>query len=202
STEINCGQVRGPLQLTFARSIDPIVPLDLSITRVAVTNEKDASKERGMGRKTLVPYGLYRGHGFYNPFFARKTKFSCADLALFWESLRLAWDLDRSAGRGLMALRGLYVFSHANALGNAAAHELFDRVAVQRRPEVESPRCFADYHVLVNIREKSEGGAEEVPLPEGITLTRLVGGAMSEPLSGSSRDAADLVLVSALEHWP
>jgi CRISPR-associated protein Csd2 len=175
STNINCGQVRGPLQLTFARSIDPIVPLDLSITRVAVTREEDASKERGMGRKAMVPYGLYRGHGFFNPFFARKTKFSRADLALFWESLRMAWELDRSAARGMMALRGLYVFSHANALGNAPAHELFERVMIRRRPEVETPRRFTDYEALINVREKSEGRVEEVPLPEGITLTRLVG---------------------------
>lgn len=175
STNINCGQVRGPLQLTFARSIDPVVPLDLSITRVAVTREEDAGKERGMGRKALVPYGLYRGHGFFNPFFARKTGFGRADLALFWDALRLAWDLDRSAARGLMALRGLYVFSHETALGNAAAHELFDRVVVRRRPGVEAARRFGDYQVLVNAGEKGDGGAEEVPLPEGVTLSRLVG---------------------------
>ena len=176
STNINCGQVRGPLQLTFARSIDPIVPLDLSITRVAVTREEDASKERGMGRKALVPYGLYRGQGFFNPFFARKTKFSRTDLALFWESLRMAWDLDRSAARGLMALRGLYVFSHANALGNAAAHELFSLFSVQRGVEVEAPRRFTDYNVQFDGKSlPRETTLTGQPLPEGITLTRLVG---------------------------
>jgi CRISPR-associated protein Csd2 len=165
STNINCGQVRGPLQLTFARSIDPIVPLDLSITRVAVTREEDAGKERGMGRKAMVPYGLYRGHGFFNPFFAKKTGFKRDDLDLFWKALRLAWDLDRSAGRGLMALRGLYVFSHANGLGSAAAHELFDLVSVKRREGVEAPRRFTDYDVRL----------ADAPPPEGVTLTRLVG---------------------------
>jgi CRISPR-associated protein Csd2 len=176
STNINCGQVRGPLQLTFARSIDPIVPLDLSITRVAVTREEDASKERGMGRKALVPYALYRGHGFFNPFFARKTKFSRDDFALFWKSLRLAWDLDRSAARGLMALRGLYVFSHADALGNAAAHALFDLLSVDRAENVEAPRRFTDYKVQFAGKPlPQETTLTGEPLPEGITLTRLVG---------------------------
>jgi CRISPR-associated protein Csd2 len=175
STNINCGQVRGPLQLTFARSIDPIVPLDLSITRVAVTREEDAGKERGMGRKALVPYGLYRSHGFFNPFFARKTKFSRADLALFWEALRLAWDLDRSASRGMMALRGLYVFSHATPVGSAPAHELFDRIVVRRRASVEAARRFSDYEVLVNQAEGAEGEPVDLPLREDVALTRLVG---------------------------
>ncbi|HJT76446.1 MAG TPA: type I-C CRISPR-associated protein Cas7/Csd2 [Gemmataceae bacterium] len=176
STNINCGQVRGPLQLTFARSIDPIVPLDLSITRVAVTREEDSGKERGMGRKALVPYGLYRGYGFFNPFFADKTRFGRADLALFWDALRLAWDLDHSASRGMMALRGLYVFSHANPLGNAAAHELFDLFSVARSNGAEAPRRFTDYEVRFAGKplpeEKTLTGG---PLPEGVTLTRLVG---------------------------
>jgi CRISPR-associated protein Csd2 len=165
STGINCGQVRGPIQLTFARSIDPIVPLDLSITRVAVTRVEDAAKERGMGRKAMVPYGLYRGHGFINPHFARQTGLSTDDLALFWEAWRHMWDLDRSASRGMMALRGLYVFTHANGLGNAAAHKLFERINVSRKPGVEVPRQFADYTVMVN----------EADLPEGITLNKLEG---------------------------
>jgi CRISPR-associated protein Csd2 len=175
STNINCGQVRGPLQLTFARSIDPVVPLDLSITRVAVTREEDAGKERGMGRKALVPYGLYRGYGFFNPYFARKTKFSRDDLALFWKALQQAWDLDRSAARGLMALRGLYVFSHDSGLGSAPAHELFDRIVVRRRDGVDAPRRFTDYEVLVNRRAQPNGATEESPLPEGVSLIRLVG---------------------------
>jgi CRISPR-associated protein Csd2 len=164
STGINCGQVRGPLQFTFARSIDPIVPLDLSITRVAVTRQEDASKERGMGRKAMVPYGLYRGQGFFNPYFARKTKFSRADLEVFWEALQLSWDNDRSAARGLMAPRGLYVFSHSSAMGNAPSHELFDRIVVDRDQQVEAPRRFG--HYAVSIKEES--------WPNGITLTRLI----------------------------
>jgi CRISPR-associated protein Csd2 len=183
STNINCGQVRGPLQLTFSRSIDPIVPLDLSITRVAVTREEDASKERGMGRKAMVPYGLYMGHGFFNPFFAQKTKFKRADLDLFWEALRLAWDLDRSASRGLMALRGLYVFSHSSGVGNAPAHVLFDEIDVQRKKDVEAPRRFTDYAVTIGWMDKEGAGAQQAaegiaakkPLPEGVTLTRLIG---------------------------
>jgi len=178
STEVNCGQVRGPLQLTFARSIDPVIPLEVSITRVAITRQQDAevaAKEAGeeegkgkrteMGHKALVPYGLYRSHGFYNPFFAQNTKFDDQDLTIFWEALEKIWDLDRSAARGLMAWRGLYVFSHAGALGNAPAHVLFDRISVKRRADVEAPRFFSDYEVEINGQN----------LPSGITLTRLVG---------------------------
>jgi CRISPR-associated protein Csd2 len=190
STNINCGQVRGPLQLTFARSIDPIVPLDLSITRVAVTREEDAGKERGMGRKAMVPYALYRGHGFFNPHFAQKTKFCRADLELFWEALQRSWDVDRSASRGLMALRGLYVFSHSSAVGNAPAHQLFDEIEVCRVAGIEAPRRFSDYEVSIHWQDKpvSEGTTEQQvpargpgeikkpkPLPQGVTLTRLVG---------------------------
>jgi CRISPR-associated protein Csd2 len=176
TTEVNAGQVRGPIQLTMARSIDPIVPLDLSITRVAITKEEDANvvvsdegegkrgKTTEMGRKALVPYGLYRSFGFYNPHFAAKTMYTEEDLAVFWEALRGMWDLDRSASRGMMALRGLYIFSHSNAYGNAPAHQLFERIAIQRRLGVEAPRRFVDYEVAVNERE----------LPAEITLTRLV----------------------------
>lgn len=167
STGINCGQVRGPLQLTFARSIDPIIPLDLAITRVAVTREEDASKERGMGRKALVPYGLYRGYGFFNPHFAKRTKFSAADLALFWEALQRMWDLDRSASRGLMSLRGLYVFSHEDGLGNAPTQDLFKHVEMRPLGDDKTPRSFSDYRDNVKIDEQD--------LPSGITLTRLTG---------------------------
>src|SRR5262249_43930358 len=139
TTGVNCGQVRGPVQLTFARSIDPVVPLDLSITRIAITKPEDVEvviveesdgkkgeskgKVTEMGRKALLPYGLFRGHGFFTPHFARTTCVTAEDLDLFWHALRQMWDLDRSASRGLMTLRKLYVFSHDNALGNAPAHK-------------------------------------------------------------------------------
>jgi len=157
------GQVRGPLQLTFARSIDPIVPLDLSITRVAITQE-GTDKRTEMGRKALVPYALYRGQGFFTPHFAKNTGFNNNDLKLFWEALQDAWELDRSASRGMLALRGLYIFSHENPRGNAPAHRLFERVRVARLPEVQAPRAFADYVVTI----------DDATLPEGVTLTRLV----------------------------
>ncbi len=168
----NCGQVRGPVQMTFARSIDPVTPLDLSITRVALENRGDKPREDDdekaatgtMGRKTLIPYGLYKGFGFFSPHFAQKTGVTQADLSTFWSALQQMWDLDRSASRGMMACRGLYVFSHENGLGNAPAHVLFERVEVHRKDGVESPRQFANYNVMVK---------EETS--EGITLTRLVG---------------------------
>ncbi|MCC6314060.1 MAG: type I-C CRISPR-associated protein Cas7/Csd2 [Thermomicrobiales bacterium] len=174
-TDYKAGQVRGPVQFTFARSIDPIVPMDVSITRVALTNAKeerqatDANAEGAthgtMGRKTLVPYGLYRAQLFINPHFGKRTGFDEADLAAIWEALERMWDLDRSASRGMTACRGLYVFSHDSALGNAPAHTLFDRVTVARRPGVAAPRAFADYEVRID-----DGG-----LPTGVALTRLVG---------------------------
>jgi CRISPR-associated protein Csd2 len=177
TTGVNCGQVRGPVQLTFARSIDPIVPLDLSITRVAVTREEDATvivaeeggegvggKQTEMGRKALVPYGLYRSHGFFNPHFAGRTGATAEDLGLFWQALQNMWDLDRSSSRGLMACRGLYVFSHESPLGNAPAHRLFDRVSVKCKDGVEAPRSFSDYTVSVN----------DSDLPAGISLAELV----------------------------
>lgn len=170
------GQVRGPLQLTFARSIDPIVPLDISITRVAITQE-GADKRTEMGRKALVPYALYRGQGFFTPHFARDTGFSEQDLALFWEALTRAWDLDRSATRGMLALRGLYIFSHDNPRGNAPAHRLLERVVVSRRPDVLAPRQFTDYRVTVN----------DAGLPEGITLARLVDESLVPAAPGIAR---------------
>mgnify|MGYP000914535038 CR=1 FL=1 len=178
TTGVNCGQVRGPLQLTFARSIDPIVPLDLSITRVAVTREEDAEvvvtggeerasgKQTEMGRKALVPYGLYRCYGFFNPHFAAQTGMDRADLALVWQALQSMWGLDRSAARGLMACRGLYVFSHESALGNAPAEQLFARVSISPAyPAGGVPRSFTDYRV----------GVAEADLPAGVALSRLVG---------------------------
>ncbi len=188
TTGVNCGQVRGPIQLTFARSVDPIVPLDLSITRVAVTKEGDAEvvvNEKGdatgksteMGRKALVPYAVYRGHGFVTPHFAKQTGFSEEDLALFWEALRGGWELDRSSSRGLLALRGLYIFSHEHPLGNAPAHQLFERVAVVRRAGVEAPRRSRDYDIMV----------DERALPPGVALTRLVDETNSAVTMASAR---------------
>jgi CRISPR-associated protein Csd2 len=177
TTGVNCGQVRGPLQLTFARSIDPIIQLDLSITRVAVTREEDAKvvvaedgaegsggKVSEMGRKAVVPYGLYRCHGFFNPHFARTTGVTEEDLDLFWKALLNMWDTDRSSSRGMMACRGLYVFSHESDLGNAPAHRLFERIDVPPSAS-EAPRSFKDYDVRIG----------DQALPDGVTLTRLEG---------------------------
>lgn len=177
TTGVNCGQVRGPLQLTFSRSVDPIFPMDVAITRVAITKPEDANvvvgedgKSKGgktteIGRKWVVPYGLYIGHGFFSAPFALKTGASADDLSVFWDALRGMWDLDHSASRGLMALRGLYVFSHDDALGSAPAQDLFERVSVERVDDSMAARRFADYKVVV----------DEAALPEGVTLTRVVG---------------------------
>lgn len=146
--DYNAGQVRGPVQLTFARSIDPIVPLDLSITRVAITREGEA-KETEMGRKSVVPYGLYRAHGFFSAALAKQTGVSKEDLRLLWEAILHMFEHDRSAARGEMNLRGLYVFSHESARGNAPAHELFERIRATRKNGVDAPRAFSDYHVEV-----------------------------------------------------
>ena len=163
--EFNCGQVRGPLQLTFARSIDPVTPMDLSITRVAVTRTGE-DKETEMGRKALIPYGLYLGYGFFNPSQAEDTGFSSDDLALFLEALQGMWDLDRSASRGLMACRGLYVFSHSGALGSAPAHKLFELLSVSRNEGVEAARRFTDYTVCLDKNKLASDHA-------GVTLTEL-----------------------------
>ena len=166
----NAGQVRGPMQLTFARSISPIVALDITITRMAVATEKEAEAQGGdnrtMGRKALLPYGLYVAKGFFSPSFARQTGVTSEDLTLFWKSLENMWDFDRSASRGMMACRGLYVFSHQDGLGNAPAHKLFQRFEARLKGGVDAPRRYEDYVVAINDRE----------LPEGITLTKLVGG--------------------------
>ncbi len=169
STGINCGQVRGPVQLTFARSIDPIVALEHSITRMAVATEAEAEKQQGdnrtMGRKHTVPYGIYMAHGFVSSFLAKQTGFGEDDLELLWQALEHMFEHDRSAARGEMSTRGLYVFKHASELGNAHAHDLFDRVRVQRKPDVEVARAFSDYDVSV----------DEATLPSGITLIRRLG---------------------------
>ncbi|MBN6070804.1 type I-C CRISPR-associated protein Cas7/Csd2 [Aggregatibacter actinomycetemcomitans] len=151
TTEVNSGQVRGAVQLAFAQSIDPIVPLEISITRMAVTNEKDLEKERTMGRKYIVPYALYRVHGFISANLAAKTGFSDDDLAKLWQALQLMFEHDRSAARGEMAARKLIVFKHDNALGSQPAHKLFDAVKVERvNGESGTPASsFGDYKISV-----------------------------------------------------
>jgi CRISPR-associated protein Csd2 len=164
STEINCGQVRGPVQFAFARSVDPIVALEQAVTRMAVTNERDIDKERTMGRKEIVPYGLYVAHGFISPHLAADTGFTFDDLALLWQALQMMFEHDRSAARGEMSSRRLVVFEHESMLGNAPAHRLFERVAITRNDPTSPARAFADYTVTVN----TEG------LPPGITVHEMI----------------------------
>ena len=151
TTEINCGQVRGPVQMNFARSIDPIVQQEITITRVAVTSTRDAEKkDREMGRKHIVPYGLYRAEGYVSAALANQRCFTAGDLALLWESLANLFEHDRSAARGKMAARKLFIFKHANKLGNAPAHKLFECIRVARKNASTPPRAFADYEVAVD----------------------------------------------------
>jgi CRISPR-associated protein Csd2 len=161
STEVNCGQVRGPVQMAFAKSIDPIISLEHAVTRCAVTTEKEAEKQQGdnrtMGRKFTVPYALYRCHGFINPFLADQTGFSDEDLELFWKALGQMFELDRSAARGQMSPRALIVFEHKDKLGNWPAHKLFDLVKVCRKNGDKSARAFEDYSVSVNKAACPEG---------------------------------------------
>ncbi len=190
STGINCGQVRGPAQLSFARSAEAIVPLEISITRMAATNEAEKKKieeggngedgrteNRTMGRKHIVPYGLYRAHGFVSAKLAERTGFSTDDLAFLWEALKNMFEHDRSAARGEMAARKLIAFEHSNALGNAQAHDLFDRVVVQREnggdpiplgdkrlDNLPPARRFADYRVTI----------DRAAAPDGVTIHELL----------------------------
>jgi CRISPR-associated protein Csd2 len=154
STGKNAGQVRGPIQFTFARSIDPIFPMDNCITRVAVTKEDDADKQNGenraIGRKYTVPYGLYVCHGFITPNFAAATGFNEEDLQLFWEALENMFECDHSAARGLMSARKLFVFRHPNRLGNAPAYSLFDRIKITRKNPQSPARAFSDYEITVD----------------------------------------------------
>ncbi|MCQ5128657.1 type I-C CRISPR-associated protein Cas7/Csd2 [Butyricicoccus faecihominis] len=163
---LNCGQVRGPVQLGFARSIDPIVPQEVTITRVAITTEADAEKKgTEMGRKHIVPYALYRCEGYISANLARKTTgFSEEDLALLWNAILNMFEIDRSAARGKMAVRQLIVFKHDSELGNAPAYKLFETVKVERNQGVISPRAYADYTVSVKTED----------LPEGVTCTQMV----------------------------
>ena len=164
STGDNAGQVRGAVQLTFARSIDPVMTSEHTVTRMAVTDEKDKDKERTMGRKATVPYGLYRAHGFITAALARETTFSEDDLALLWEALKNMFDLDRSAARGLMAARRLIVFKHDDDLGNAPAHKLFELVKVEAKDPNRPARSFSDYEITV----------DESKLPKGVELLDLI----------------------------
>ncbi|WP_314259345.1 type I-C CRISPR-associated protein Cas7/Csd2 [Cardiobacterium hominis] len=158
TTEVNSGQVRGPVQLAFAQSLDPIVPLEVSITRMAVTNEKDLDKERTMGRKHIVPYALYRMHGFISANLAAKTGFSDEDLQKLWQALQMMFEYDRSAARGEMTARKLIIFKHNSILGSQPAHKLFERVTVERvQGESGSPAAaFSDYRINVD-REALQG---------------------------------------------
>lgn len=172
STGVNCGQVRGPVQLTFARSVDRIVSLEHSITRMAVATEAESEKQDGdnrtMGRKFTVPYGLYVAQGFVSAHLARQTGFSEDDLSLLWESLQNMFEHDRSAARGLMSTRGLYVFKHDSALGNAPAHALFERLRVARDPAVSIPRDFGAYSVTFDGEPVAAG--ERIQAAPGVTL--------------------------------
>lgn len=169
STDINAGQVRGPVQLTFARSIDPIASLEQSITRMAVTTDREAQQQDGgnrtMGRKEIVPYALYRMHGFVSPHLARQTGFSIEDVELLWQALENMFEVDRSAARGEMAPRALLVFEHDSMLGSAPAHRLFERIRVERKDQGRPPRSFSDYEVSID---------PDDTLPPGVRLHRRI----------------------------
>lgn len=161
STSINCGQVRGPVQLTFARSVDQVVSTEHSITRMAVTTEADAQKQSGdnrtMGRKFTIPYGLYRTHGFVSAPLAKQTGFSQEDLDLFWESIQNMFENDRSAARGLMSSRRLVIFEHASLMGNANVQDLFDRVKAERVGDLaKAAREFSDYKITLDGKELTQ----------------------------------------------
>lgn len=163
--KLNCGQVRGPVQLGFARSVDPIMPQALGITRVAITTEEDAEKKATeMGTKYIVPYGLYRCEGYISANLARKTTgFSEEDLDLLWKAIMNMFETDRSAARGKMVVRDLIIFKHDSELGNAPAHKLFELVKTEKHEDVAVPRSYTDYTVSVN----------EKGLPEGVTCIRM-----------------------------
>src|SRR3990172_7480049 len=169
STGINCGQVRGPIQLTFARSVDQIISQEHSITRMAVATEAEAEKQSGdnrtMGRKFTVPYGLYICHGFISAHLAQQTGFSKDDLELLFQALENMFENDRSAARGEMTARGLYVFKHESKLGNAPAHNLFEHITAELKDKSTPPRAFTDYQISV----------DETNMPNGVKLIRRVG---------------------------
>ncbi len=175
STGVNCGQVRGPVQLTFARSVEPIVALEHSITRMAVATEAEAEKQQGdnrtMGRKHTVPYGVYVAHGFVSSFLAKQTGFGADDLELLWQALAQMFEHDRSAARGQMATRGLYVFAHDSELGNAPAHALFERLTVTPREAGQVARSFGAYSVAFDGQGLDVGA--QVQAAPGVTLRRI-----------------------------
>jgi CRISPR-associated protein Csd2 len=165
--ENNCGQVRGAVQMNFARSIEPVTPLEITITRMAVATEKEAKSQEGdnrtMGRKNILPYGLYKAEGYISAHLAKQTGFNEDDLALLWEALINMFDHDRSAARGKMAARVLVAFKHDNILGNASAHSLLERLKVIRADSGEKPaRAFSDYKVIL----------DETSLPKGVTIEK------------------------------
>lgn len=165
SDRLNAGQVRGPMQLTFARSKDPVLPVDVTITRQGrTTEERLLTGTTEIGRKSFVPYGLYEAHGFYNPFFADSTGVGPSDLEGFWQAMSNLFDLERSASRGEMAVQGLLVFTHENKLGDAPAHRLFELVKTRLKQPDTTPRSYGDYEVTI----------DEDNLPPGVTLTILV----------------------------
>lgn len=176
STGINCGQVRGPVQLTFARSHDPIIAQEHAITRMAVATEAEAEKQDGdnrtMGRKYTVPYALYRSHGFISAHLAEQTGFSENDLELFWQALSNMFEHDRSAAHGEMTNRGLYVFKHDSRLGNAHAHALFDRLTIHRKDDSQPPRDFSAYDIQFEGQSVSAG--EIINATRQVQLARLI----------------------------
>ena len=175
STGVNCGQVRGPIQMTFARSVEPVISQEHSITRMAVATEAEAEKQDGdnrtMGRKHTVPYGLYRGHGFVSSFLAKQTGFDEKDLELYWQALMQMFEHDRSAARGQMATRGLYVFEHESELGNAPAHALFERLKIERADD-DIARDFDAYSVEFDGQPVPIGKHKIADQPN-VTLIRL-----------------------------
>ncbi|HEX3944005.1 MAG TPA: type I-C CRISPR-associated protein Cas7/Csd2 [Rhizomicrobium sp.] len=164
TTGTNCGQVRGPVQIAFSRSVDPIIGLEQSITRMAVTTERESESQEGgnrtMGRKEIVPYALYRVHGFVNPFLAAQTGFGEDDLELLWNALSQMFETDRSASRGEMASRMLFIFKHDSQLGNAPAHKLFESIDVRLKDPTSPPRSFSAYQVTF----------QEDALPDGVSV--------------------------------
>lgn len=168
TTGVNCGQVRGPVQLAFSQSVEPIISLEQAITRMAVTTDEEAKKQQGgnrtMGRKEIVPYGLYELHGFVSPFLAAQTKFSDGDLNLLWAALKGMFEQDRSSARGEMSSRRLVVFEHESALGSAPAHALFERVKVTRKDQSRPARAYSDYEVALDKNN----------LPPGIGIQELL----------------------------
>ncbi|HPT22621.1 MAG TPA: type I-C CRISPR-associated protein Cas7/Csd2 [Bacteroidales bacterium] len=168
STGKNAGQVRGPIQFTFGRSVDPVVALEHSITRMAVATEAEAEKQGGdnrtMGRKFTIPYGLYYSKGFISPHLAAQTGFNEDDLTLFWDALKYMFDHDHSAARGMMSSRKLIVFKHSSALGNAPAYQLFDTIKIDKKDKAKPSRSFNDYDVIV----------DKTTVPQGVELIEMI----------------------------